>query len=304
MTRRIIIDTDCGVDDAIAIMLALASPEVEVAGITAVSGNVALDQVMDNVLRLLSYLDRPGIPVFRGASQPLVEKWHRAESVHGANGLGDVELPPPAAREQDARAPEGILRIARENPGLTILALGPLTNLAIAVNLYPELTGLIGGIVSMGGGIERGNITRYAEFNYFADPESVQFVLDSGIPLSVLTWDATLTVAYGREELEALGFPATASGRLFLELQRVPLAWRERMFGMKVNHLPDPLAAGYLLDPSIARKRIRGNLRMELAPGSLRGASVTVEGQKVDIVLEIDKPSFTRLLSRIIALKR
>ncbi len=302
--KKVIIDTDCGVDDAIAIMIALASPELEVVGISTVSGNVSLDHVVDNVLRLLSFLGRPDVPVFRGASQALVEKWHRAEGVHGANGLGDVELPVPTAAEAPERAPAGIRRLAAENPGLTLLTLGPLTNIAIAVNLYPELTKLIGGIVSMGGAIHAGNITRFAEFNYFADPEAAQFVIDSGIPLAVVTWDATLTVVYQKEELVSLGFPSSASGRLALELQRLPFEYREKVYGMRGTVLPDPLAAGYLVDPGIADRAVQGNLRIDLAPGSLRGASVTVEGRRVNIVLSIDKPSFTRILARVIALKR
>jgi inosine-uridine nucleoside N-ribohydrolase len=214
-----------------------------------------------------------------------------------------VELPAPAAREAPERAPEGIRRLAGENPGLTLLTLGPLTNVAIALNLYPELAKLIGDIVSMGGAIQAGNITRFAEFNYFADPEAVQFVLDSGIPLSVLTWDATLTVVYQEEELASLGFPSSASGRLAMELQRLPFAYREKVYGMRGTVLPDPLAAGYLVDPSIASRVIQGNLRMELAPGSLRGASVTVEGRRVNIVLAVDKPPFTRILTRVIGLR-
>ena len=138
--KKVLIDTDCGVDDAIAIMIALASPaEVSLLGITTVSGNVALANVVDNVLRLLSYLDRTDIPVFRGASRPLVEPPHYASDVHGANGFGGVEMPPARVGEQRERAPEGIARFAYENPGLTLLTLGPLTNIARSLNLYPEL---------------------------------------------------------------------------------------------------------------------------------------------------------------------
>jgi len=302
--RKVLIDTDCGIDDAVAIMIALASPELDVVGITTVSGNVPLARVVDNVTRLLSFLDRTEIPVFRGASGALVEQTHRAEGIHGANGLGGVELPPPRVVEQAERAPAGIYRLARENPGLTLLTLGPLSNIAIAVNLYPELKELVGGIVAMGGAIERGNVTRFAEFNFYADPESVQYVIDTGIPLSIVTWDATLSVMHTREDLAGMGFQASASGRLFLDLQEVPFEYISRVYGARGIYLPDPLTAAFLVDPGVARKVVTGGLRMELNQGTLRGASIRWEGRRHSIVLEIDKSRFDAILSRIVALKR
>jgi len=302
--KKVLIDTDCGIDDAVAIMIALASPELEVVGITTVSGNVPLARVMDNITRLLSFLDRTDIPVFRGASGALVEKTHRAEGIHGANGLGGVELPPSRLVEQQERAPAGIYRLARENPGLTLLTLGPLTNIAMGVNLYPALKELVAEIVAMGGAIERGNVTRFAEFNFFADPESVQYVIDSGIPLSVVTWDATLSVVHTQEDLARMGFEASASGRLFLELQKVPFAYVEKAYGSKGIFLPDPLTAAYLVDPGTASKVITAGLRMELNRGTLRGASIRWEDRRLAVVLEFDKSRFDAVLSRIIALKR
>ena len=301
--KKIVIDTDCGVDDAVAIMITLASPELAVLGITTVSGNVPLEHVMDNVLRLLTFLGRTEIPVYRGASMPLVERPRHATDIHGRNGLGDVELPPPRMDEQAPRAPEGIVRLARENPGMTLLTLGPLTNVAIALNLYPELVGLISEIVIMGGGIEAGNVTPYAEFNFYADPESMQFVLDSGIPLSVLTWDATLTVVHTEQELAAAGFGDSASGRLFLDLQRLPLSFFEKRRGIRATMLPDPLTAAYLVDRGIARRTLTRGLRMELDRGERRGASVLADGKASNIVLDVDKAGFMRILSRIIGLR-
>ena len=301
--KKVLIDTDCGIDDAVAIMIALASPELEVVGITTVSGNVPLARVMDNVTRLLSFLDRTDIPVFRGASGALVEKTHRAEGVHGANGLGGVELPPSRIVENPERAPAGIYRLARQNPGLTLLTLGPLSNIAMAVNLYPELRDLVGGIVAMGGAIETGNVTRFAEFNFFADPESVQYVIDTGIPLTIVTWDATLSVTHTQEDLARMGFSASASGRLFLDLQKVPFAYVSKVFGVRGIFLPDPLTAAYLVEPGIARKVITSGLRMELNQGTLRGASVRWEDRRLAIVLEFDKSRFDAILLRIIALK-
>ncbi|MGA2614829.1 MAG: nucleoside hydrolase [Spirochaetia bacterium] len=303
--RKILIDTDCGVDDAIAIMIALASPaEVSVLGITTVSGNVPLANVVDNVLRLLSFLGRTEIPVFRGASRPLVEPPHHATDVHGANGLGGVELPPAGISEQPERAPEAIARLARQSPGLTLLTLGPLTNIAMALNLYPELKGLISEIVSMGGAVETGNVTRFAEFNFHADPEAVQSVLDAGIPLSLLTWDATLKVAHTEAELEALGMKKSSAGKLVLDLQQTVFRFIEKSRGVRATMLPDPLTAAWLVDPAIAGRLLATGLRMELGQNAMRGASVTQRGSGVKLILDIDKSGFDRILCRVAALKK
>ena len=258
---------------------------------------------MDNVLRLLSFLGCTDIPVFRGASRPLVEPPHHAADVHGANGMGGVQLPAARMEAQRERAPEGVARLARENPGLTLLTLGPLTNIAIALNLYPELKGLIAKIVTMGGAIETGNVTRFAEFNFHADPEAVQSVLDSGIPISLLTWDTTLKAAHTEAELEGLGMKTSASGKLVLDLQQTVFGFMERSRGARLTLLPDPLAAAWLIDPRIARRVVDTGLRMELGQNALRGACITQRGTGVSLILDIDKAGFDAVLSRVVALK-
>lgn len=234
---------------------------------------------------------------------PLVEPARYAKDVHGGNGLGGVQLPAARISEQNERAPDGIARIARENPGLVLLTLGPLTNIAIAVNLHPELKELVGEIVAMGGAIETGNVTRFAEFNFFADPEAVQCVLDSGIPLSLLTWDATLKVMHTEEDLVALGFPSSSSGRLALDIQQILFGFIEKARGVRATMLPDPLAAACLIDPSIAARTLRTGLRMELGQTTMRGASITQRGSAVKLFIDIDKQAFDRVLKRVIALK-
>ncbi len=301
--KNILIDTDCGVDDAVAIMIALASEEFDIRGITTVSGNVPIDQVTANVLRLFTFLKRDEIPVFRGASLPLVERVHRAEGVHGKNGLGDVDLPPSNKHEEKMRAPEAVYKIANENPGLTIVALGPLTNIAMALNLYPEIFKSIARIIVMGGAVEAGNVTRFAEFNFYADPESVQFVLNSGIPMTVVPWDACLKLVHTEEEIKKLGFERSESGRLFLDLQELPFSYIENVYGMRAVMLPDPITMAYAVNESISKKTITGNLQMELNYTTLRGASVRVDGKRLKLVMEIDKQGFSDILLRIINLK-
>ena len=297
--KNILIDTDCGVDDAVAIMIALASSELEVLGLTTVNGNVGVEQVSENVLRLLPFLDRGDIPVFRGASRPLIGRLHHAEGVHGGNGLGDVQLDDEGKLLEDTGAPEGMLRLARENPGLSLIALGPLTNVAIALNLYPELEELIGRIISMGGAIGKGNVTPYAEFNYYADPESVQVVLESKVPLTVVPWDAAVKMTHSEEEICALGFGDSKAGRLLLDMHQPRFSYIEKVYGTRAAMFPDPLTMAYVVNPAIAKQVLAGDLSMELADTPRRGASVHRQGNRLELVMEIDKAGFQSILLRI-----
>ena len=294
--RRIVIDTDCGVDDAVAIAMAVAHPQLEVLGLTTVSGNVGVAQVSENVLRLLPVLGRAEIPVYRGASRPLVAQPQHAAGLHGSNGLGDVELPDAGKRLERAGAPDGLLDLARQNPGLILVALGPLTNIAIALNLYPELEDLLGRIVSMGGAVERGNVSPYAEFNFYADPEAARAVLDSQVPLTVVPWDAALKMAHTEEQIRCLGLADSKIGSLLLDMHRPLFAYVEKVYGAAMAMFPDPLTMAYVADPSLARERVRGDLKIEPTDSSRRGASVLEKGDRVTLITEIDKAGFQRLL--------
>jgi len=297
--KKVVIDTDCGVDDAAAIMIALTNSEVEVLGLTTVNGNVGVRQVTENVLRLLPVLGREDIPVYRGASRPLIAQPYHAEMVHGRNGLGDVELPDAGKSIESAGAPDGLLGLARGNPGLTLVALGPLTNVAIALNLYPELEDLLGEIVSMGGALGQGNVTPYAEFNYFADPESVQLVLDSRVPLTVVPWDAAVKNAHTEEETRALGLGDSRTGKLLLDMHRSLFAHIEEMHGTRAAMFPDPITMSYVVDTAIAREQVSANLKMEPTDSPRRGASVRESGERVTLITEIDKAGFQSILMEI-----
>ena len=294
--KKLLIDTDCGVDDAVAIALALSHPRLEVLGVTTVNGNVGVRQVTDNVLRLLPFLGRGDVPVYRGASRPLIAEPHHAVGVHGRNGLGDVELPDAGKEVQAEGAPDGMLRLARANRGLTLVALGPLTNVAIALNLYPELEEMLGEIVSMGGAFERGNVSPYAEFNYYADPESVQVVLDSRVPLTVVPWDAAVKTAHTEEEIRNLGLGESRAGRLLLDMHQPLFSYIEKVYGSRVTMLPDALAMAWVAEPAIALAEGSGNLKMEPTGSQRRGASVREPGGRARMVMEIDKPGFQRVL--------
>ena len=301
--KKIFIDSDCGIDDATAIMIALASSDVKIVGISAVAGNAGLDDVVNNITGILAYFGREDIPVYKGASTSLLGMRIHAEGVHGSNGLGDVELPDNSKTVEPLMAPDGLYKAAKENPGLTLVTLGPLTNIAISINLFPELKKLIKEIVIMGGALERGNITKFAEFNFAADPESVQFVFDAGIPLTIVPWDAAVSAMYTEEELAALGLDNSKAGNLLLAMQKVPLDFLEQVFGSRAVGFPDPITMAYVVDESITARRIKGNLKMELSFNTMRGASVPGEGLEMDIILEIKKDKFNSILKLIKALE-
>ncbi|MCF6514471.1 nucleoside hydrolase [Blastococcus sp. MG754427] len=204
MTDRtpLVIDTDPGIDDALAILLALASPEVDLRLVTTVHGNVELAQVTENALRVLHLAGRSDVPVAAGARSSLVHPQpERAGHVHGAAGLGGVELAPsPAAADpRPAVAALAELLLASPTP-VTVAAIGPLTNIALLVAGYPEAAGRIGRLVVMGGSAGRGgNVTAAAEFNIWSDPEAAQVVLSSAVPTVLVGLDVTLPTVLTEE---------------------------------------------------------------------------------------------------------
>ena len=296
--KKLIIDTDCGIDDAVAIMMAISRKDVDVVGITTVSGNTYVDQVTDNVLRLLSYFGRKDIPVFKGASVPLIQKLSRGEKIHGENGLGGVILPETDKKEETIKAPDAIFKLAKENEGLIVVTLGPLTNIAMAINLYPELKNYVKEIVSMGGALETGNVTRFAEFNFYQDPEAVQFVINSGIPMTIVPWDPIVKLMFLEKEIKAIVTDGSKSGELFLELMKTPINFIEKFYGIRGEVFPDPLTMAYVIDERVAKKVILGDMEMELNYTTMRGASVLLEGERLKIVVELDRDVFVELLKK------
>src|SRR3982074_1527728 len=170
---RVIIDTDPGVDDALALLLAMRSPELQIEAITPVAGNVPLDLTLPNALRMVEIAGRTDIPVAPGARAPLVRRLVTASYVHGENGFGGAVFPEPTTKPIAIPASEMIREIVRKYPGeVTLITIGPLTNIAIALNLDPELASMVRALVMMGGSLSGGNITPAAEFNVYVDPDA------------------------------------------------------------------------------------------------------------------------------------
>jgi pyrimidine-specific ribonucleoside hydrolase len=204
----LVIDTDPGIDDALAVLLALASPEVDLRLVTTVHGNVELAQTTENALRVLHLAGRADVPVAAGAAESLVHvQAERAGHVHGAAGLGGVELPPSAAAADPRPAVVALAELlTTSSEPVTVAAIGPLTNIALLLRVFPDAAARIGRLVVMGGSAGRGgNVTAAAEFNVWADPEAAQAVFASSLPTVMVGLDVTLPTVLGEEGIARFG---------------------------------------------------------------------------------------------------
>jgi inosine-uridine nucleoside N-ribohydrolase len=252
--RRIIIDTDPGVDDAMAIFLALRSPELKVEAITAVSGNVPLELTLPNALRLAEIAGRADIPIAGGASVPLVRRLVTAKYVHGNNGLGGVDLPEPHLKPIGDTAARLISQIVRANPGeITIVAVGPLTNIGTLLRSDPEIATMIPQVVIMGGSLSGGNITPAAEFNLYVDPEAARIVFDSGIPLTMVGLDVTEKVLLREEHVAILERAQNPVSQAAGKIMRATMNRTHRGIDPTVIAMHDPLTVASLIDPQLLK---------------------------------------------------
>lgn len=273
MTQKIIIDTDPGQDDAVAILLALGAPELEVLGLTVVAGNVPLDLTLGNALRICELAGRPDLAVYAGCAGPLEGTLITAEHVHGSSGLDGVDLPEPVMSPAPGHAADFIVETIRREPAgsVTLVPIGPLTNIAEAFRRAPDIAGRVGRIVLMGGGTF-GNVTPAAEFNIHVDPLAAAEVFASGAELVVLPLDAThkaLTSRAWIEEMRATGpvGAAVASWTAFYE------RFDREKYGSEGAPLHDPCAVAWVIDPSLFSGR-RVNVEIETEGRWTQGMTV------------------------------
>lgn len=303
--RKIIIDTDPGQDDAVAILLALASPELDVLGITAVAGNVPLHLTQLNARKICELAGRPDIKVFAGADRPMLRPLVTAENVHGKTGLDGPDLPEPAMALQQRHAVDFIVEtLMREERGsVTLCPLGPLTNIALALVREPRIAGRIGRIVLMGGGFfEGGNVTPAAEFNIHVDPHAADIVFRSGAPITMMPLDVThkaLTTARRVGAFRALGTrvgDATAALLDFFE------RYDETKYGTDGAPLHDPCVIAWLLRPELFSGRFV-NVAIEIASELTMGMTVidwwrvTKRPPNAQVMREIDAEGYFALLT-------
>ncbi len=319
--RTFLIDTDTASDDAVAILMALAAPDVRVLALTTVAGNVGLEQATRNAL-LTAEIAGSDIPVFMGASAPLTRALEDAHWFHGRDGLGDQNYPPPRRAAERQHAADAIIRLAHAEPGLTLVTLGPLTNIALALARDPDVARKIGRCVVMGGApCCEGNVTPAAEYNIWVDPEAARMTFRSGLPIEMVGWHVSRGASVLDEaeiaDILALG---TAKARFAIACNsRAKQAYFVQT-GETGLSLADPTAMAVALDRAIGLSWSRHAIEIECASELTRGMPVVDRldvaadevnrevwrealsaGAKADICWTFDSAKFKVMLKRALA---
>ncbi|MCO6050420.1 nucleoside hydrolase [Mesorhizobium sp. RP14(2022)] len=304
--RKIIIDTDPGQDDALAIMLALGSPdELNVLGVTAVAGNVPLHLTEKNARKICELSGRPEVKVFKGADRPLMRPLVTAEHVHGKTGLDGPDLSEPTMPLQDEPAVDFIIRSLKEEAPNTVslVVLGPLTNIAQALIRAPEIAQRIEEIVLMGGGFfEGGNITPAAEFNIYVDPHAADIVFRCGAPIVVMPLDVTHKALTTQSRIDAFRALGTKAGDAAVALLDFFERFDEEKYGTDGGPLHDPCTVAYLLRPELFGGR-SCNVAVELVSELTLGMTVidwwgvTDRPKNATVMRDIDADGFFALLT-------
>jgi inosine-uridine nucleoside N-ribohydrolase len=249
--KKIILDTDPGTDDAMALMLALNSPELDVRAITVVPGNVTAQQGLENALRMVSLANRCDIPVAGGAHHPLFQKLITAEFWHGKNGLANIELPASKCKVDGRFGPDLIIELVHANPHeITLVPVGPLTNIALAIEKDPSIVPLVKEVTLMGGSIKGGNVNAAAEANIYNDPEAAQIVFQAGWPLTMVGLDVGDKTLFSRKHLEQLGRTHGPVNDFIYGVTKFLVELSEK-FGDTGTPMYDPLAVGVAIDAAL-----------------------------------------------------
>jgi inosine-uridine nucleoside N-ribohydrolase len=296
----IILDCDPGHDDAIALLLALASPEVRLLGVTTVSGNQTLDKTTANAIRVLDHVGRREVPVAAGAARPLIRARHVAADVHGETGLDGPDLPPPSREPEPTHAIDWIARALEASTApVTLVPTGPLTNVALFLTRYPELASKLERVVLMGGAVGEGNVTPAAEFNIWADPEAAHLVFSSGLNLTMVGLDVTHKALMTPDHTAALAADG-AAGQLVADLFNFYARFHWREYGWDGAPVHDAVAMAHVIDPTLLETVYRGvvvDTGGELSRGrthvDLRGRTWA---PNCHVAIDIDAERFLTLL--------
>ncbi len=275
MPRGILIDTDTASDDAVALIMALRSPDVDVLAITVVAGNVGVAQASRNAL-YVAELCGSAAPVYSGAAAPLSRPAVPADWFHGRDGLGDHGYPPPNRALESGHAVDAVIETIEANPGLTLVTLGPLTNIALALRRQPDIAAKVGRCVLMGGNpCCEGNVTPAAEYNIWCDPEAAAIVLGSGMPVDLVGWH----LCRGEAALNSVDIAHVLSldsplARFAIECNSAAMEAYRVQTGETGISLPDPVAMSIALDPSICTTRTTHAVQIETGSELTRGMTV------------------------------
>jgi inosine-uridine nucleoside N-ribohydrolase len=306
MTVPVLIDCDPGHDDAIALLLALASPELDVLGVTTVAGNTTLERTTANAIRVLEFVGRNDVPVAAGAARPLVREASVADYVHGETGLDGPMLPPPRREPLERHAVDFMAERILVSPApVTLIPTGPLTNVAMLLATRPEVADRIGAIVLMGGAIAEGNVTPAAEFNIWADPEAAARVFSSGLDITMIGLDVThraLVTAADADRLRSLG----RTGTMVAELLDFFSRFHAETYGFDGAPVHDAVAVAEVARPGLV-ETAELHVAVECASELCRGRTVVDRWRRTGLApnasvgLDIDREGFVTLLSERLA---
>jgi purine nucleosidase len=316
MPRDFLIDTDTASDDAVALLMALRHPDVRVAAITTVAGNVEIERATRNALYTVE-LSGTRTPVYRGAGRPLRRPLEVATFFHGEDGLGDQGYPPPGSSPADGDAVEIIVETVRDTPGIVLVTLGPLTNVARALEAAPDIRRRVSRCVVMGGAAcTVGNVTPAAEYNVWVDPDAARQVLRSGLPIELVGWElcrgpATLSP----DEMAMVRAFGTPTATFAIDCNAKALEAARRQSNEPGLPLPDPVAMAIAIEPAICTRRSRHFVDIETESDLTRGMTVVdaldvaddprnaptwapllASGPNVEVCWEIDVPAWKELL--------
>ena len=309
MAKKIILDCDPGHDDAVAILLALGNPEIEIVGITTVGGNQSLEKVTYNARAMLEAAHAHDIPVYAGSDRPLVREHEVAESIHGETGLDGVELPVPTRPLEDMHAVNFIVKTIMESePGtITLVPTGPLTNIALALRMEPHIAERVSEVVLMGGGFHEGNWSAVAEFNIIVDPEAAHIVFNAPWKLTMVGLDLThqaLCTPEVQRRIEEIGTPLAVIVSGLMDFFRKTYQDNQDFVDPPVH---DPCTVAYLIDPSVVQTRrcpldveLHGELTLGMTVADLRGPEPSEEECHTQVATKLDFDKFWNLVIQAI----
>jgi inosine-uridine nucleoside N-ribohydrolase len=298
----VLIDCDPGQDDAIALLLGLASPEIEVLGVTTVAGNQTVEKTTSNALKVLELAGRADVPVAAGAGQPLMRELVVAADAHGESGLDGSELPPPRATAVEQHAVDFLAtQILTAHHPVTLVPLGPLTNVALLLARYPDAAARLHRVVLMGGAIGAGNMTASAEFNIWIDPEAAHRVIESGLAVTMIGLDVTNLAGLTAEHADRLRGtgPVGAAVARMLDFYR---GFYEAAYEHGGSPIHDAVAVAYLIRPELLQTLAR-HVEVDTSAGICRGRTVvdmrrrrSLPEPNANVAVDIDAAAFVELL--------
>jgi purine nucleosidase len=320
MSRKFIIDTDTASDDAVALIMALRWPDVEVEAITVVAGNMPLAQGVNNAL-YTSEMCGSNVPVYRGTNRPLLRELITAEWYHGNDGLGNQNYPPPKRAAESKHAVDALIDTIKANPGIELVTLGPLTNVALALTRAPEIISDVSRCVVMGGAAcTVGNVTPAAEYNIWVDPEAAHIVFRSGLPIEMVGWDlATGEANIRQDEMDVMRGFNTPLARFAVDCNAEAIRANYKQTGDLGIGLFDPVAMAVALDPAVVKRASNHYVQIETQSELTRGMTIVdkqnVSGDErnyalwkpllehtsnVNVVWEIDIPRWKEMLYSVL----